>query len=70
MFFLKVRNKPPLSKKLPVTEASRLGVRSKTVLAKLGFDLRRHYEPLICEPLPDEFYRTLNLLSASAGRGG
>ena len=49
MSWFKRRKKPPLP------EASRLGVRSQTVLAKLGFDLRGYYEDLIDNPLPDEF---------------
>jgi len=37
-------------KKPALPEASRLGVRSQTVLAKLGFDLRGYYEDLKSPP--------------------
>jgi hypothetical protein len=43
------RRKPP-----PLPEASRMGFRSRLVLAKLGFDLRQRYDALIGRELPDE----------------
>ena len=39
-----------------------MGPRSALVLAKLGFDLRDHYEDLLSEPLPEELDRLLNRL--------
>jgi hypothetical protein len=57
-------------KKPPLPEASRLGVRSQTVLAKLGFDLRGYYEDLIDNPLPDEFRESLNAVSAQERQTG
>jgi Anti-sigma factor NepR len=39
--------------------SSSLGFRSSLVLAKLGFDLRGHYEDLLNEPLPDDLGRLL-----------
>jgi len=44
------------------TKSSSLGFRSPLVLAKLGFDLRSHYEDLLSEPLPDDLGRLLNQL--------
>jgi len=57
-------------KKAPLPEASRLGVRSRTVLAKLGFDLRGYYEDLIHDRLPDEFRESLNAVSAQERQTG
>ena len=57
-------------KKPPLPEASRLGVRSQTVLAKLGFDLRGYYEDLIHDRLPDEFRESLNAVSAQERQKG
>src|SRR5215213_3585315 len=64
MSWFKRRKMPPLP------EASRLGVRSRTVLAKLGFDLRGYYEDLIHDPLPDEFRESLNAVSAQERQTG
>ena len=44
------------------TKSSHLGFRSSLVLAKLGFDLRRHYEDLLSEPLPGDLDRLVNQL--------
>ena len=57
-------------KKAPLPEASRLGVRSRTVLAKLGFDLRGYYADLIHDSLPDEFRQSLNEISAQERQTG
>jgi hypothetical protein len=64
MFWSKRRKKPPLP------EAYRLGVQSKTVLAKLGFDLRGYDQSLIDEPLPDEFRKSLNAISSKEQQTG
>ena len=64
MSWFKRRKKPPLP------EASSLGVRSKTVLAKLGFDLRGYYEDLIDDPLPDELCQRLEAISAHEPQSG
>ena len=42
--------------------SSNLGFRSALVLAKLGFDLREHYEDLLSEALPEELGRLVNRL--------
>jgi len=57
-------------KKPPLPDASRLGVQSKTVLAKLGFDLRGYYRSLIDEPLPDEFRESINAISSKEQQTG
>jgi hypothetical protein len=49
-------------------QASRLGFRSPLVLAKLGFDLRDHYEEALSQPLPDALRRPLDQLEAPASR--
>jgi hypothetical protein len=43
---------------------TRMGFRSLFVLAKLGFDLREHYDYLLEEPLPDDISRPLQALAA------
>ena len=45
------------------SETSQMGFRSLFVLAKLGFDLRCHYEYLLDEPMPDEFLQPLQTLA-------
>ena len=40
-----------------------MGFRSLFVLAKLGFDLRCHYDYLLEEPMPDEFRGPLEALA-------
>ena len=57
----KSRKKPP-----PLAEASRLGFASKLVLAKIGFELRREYDDVVREPLPDEWKRTVEVLREDA----
>ena len=42
--------------------SSKMGARSALVLAKLGFDLRDHYEGLLDEPLPAEMSRLIQCL--------
>jgi Anti-sigma factor NepR len=42
--------------------SSKMGFRSSLVLAKLGFDLRNHYDDLLDEPLPEEISRILQQL--------
>jgi hypothetical protein len=42
--------------------SSKMGARSSLVLAKLGFDLRDHYEGLLDEPLPAEISRLIQRL--------
>ena len=64
MSWFKRRKMPPLP------EASRLGVQSNTVLAKLGFDLRGYYRSLINEPLPDEFPESINAISSKEQQTG
>ena len=49
-------------------EASRLGFRSRLLLAKLGFDLRDQYEEVLGEPLPEELRRSLERLEARPSR--
>jgi hypothetical protein len=44
-------------------KSSNFGFRSSLVLAKLGYDLRRHYEDLLSEPLPDDLDRLVNQLA-------
>ena len=46
-------------------EASRMGFRSRLVLAKLGFDLRQRYDALIGRELPDELGRLASQLNPS-----
>jgi hypothetical protein len=53
-------------KPAPLPEASRMGVRSRLVLAKLGFDLRQRYDALIGHELPDE----LGQLASRLNRDG
>ena len=43
-------------------KSSNFGFRSSLVLAKLGFDLRGHYEDVLSEPLPDDLSRLLTQL--------
>jgi hypothetical protein len=43
-------------------KSSNFGFRSSLVLAKLGFDLRGHYEDLLSEPLPDDLGRLVSRL--------
>jgi hypothetical protein len=43
-------------------KSTRMGFRSPLVLAKLGFDLRDHYDDMLSEPLPEELGRLVNLL--------
>jgi Anti-sigma factor NepR len=54
MDFRAFNTKPPRS--------SKMGFRSSLVLAKLGFDLRNHYDDLLDEPLPEEISRLLQQL--------
>jgi hypothetical protein len=46
-----------------------MGFRSFLVLAKLGFDLREHYDHLFVEPLPDEIRGPLQALAAKDPSG-
>ena len=46
----------------PSKPPSKMGVRSSLVLAKLGFDLRDHYEGLLDESLPEELRRLIHHL--------
>ena len=46
-----------------LSEAPQMGFRSLFVLAKLGFDLRCHYDYLLEEPMPDEFRGPLEALA-------
>ena len=41
-------------KPTPLPEASRMDLRLRLVLAKLGFDLRQRYDDLLGRELPDE----------------
>jgi hypothetical protein len=52
-------------KPTPLPEASRMGFRSRLVLAKLGFDLRQRYDALIGRELPDELGRLASQLNPS-----
>lgn len=45
------------------SETPQMGFRSLFVLAKLGFDLRCHYDYLLDEPMPDEFLPSLQALA-------
>jgi hypothetical protein len=53
-------------KPAPLPEASRMGVRSRLVLAKLGFDLRQRYDALIGHELPDELGQLASRLNRDA----
>ena len=50
-------------KPTPLSEASRMGFRSRLVLAKLGFDLRQRYDALLGHALPDELGRLASQLN-------
>src|SRR6185436_19706781 len=50
-------------KPTPLPEASRVGFRSRLVLAKLGFDLRQRYDALLGRELPDELGRLASQLN-------
>ena len=52
-------------KPTPLPEASRMGFRSRLVLAKLGFDLRQRYDDLLGRELPDELGRLASQLNPS-----
>ena len=52
-------------KPTPLPEASRMGFRSRLVLAKLGFDMRQRYDALIGRELPDELGRLASQLNPS-----
>ena len=52
-------------KPTPLPEASRMGFRSRLVLAKLGFDLRQRYDALLGRELPDELGRLASRLNPS-----
>ena len=52
-------------KRPPLLQAARMGFRSRLVLEKLGFDLRKHYEELLSEELPHEWVRLSQLLETS-----
>ncbi len=52
-------------KPTPLPEASRMGFRSRLVLAKLGFDLRQRYDALIGRELPDQLGRLASQLNPS-----
>ena len=52
-------------KPTPLPEASRMGFRSRLVLAKLGFDLRQRYDALLGRELPDELGRLASQLNPS-----
>src|SRR4051794_15593065 len=52
-------------KPTPPPEASRMGFRSRLVLAKLGFDLRQQDDALIGRELPDELGRLASQLNPS-----
>ena len=53
-------------KPAPLPEASRMGFRSRLVLAKLGFDLRQRYDAQLGRELPDE----LGQLASRLNRDG
>ena len=50
-------------KPTPLPEASRMGFRSRLVLAKLGLDLRQRYDDLLGRELPDELGRLASQLN-------
>jgi hypothetical protein len=52
-------------KPTPLPEASRMGFKSRLVLAKLGFELRQRYDALIGRELPDELGRLASKLNPS-----
>ena len=56
-------------KPTPLPEASRMGFRSRLVLAKLGFDLRQRYDDLLGRELPDELGRLASQLNPSVRSG-
>jgi hypothetical protein len=47
----------------PLPEASRMGFRSRLVLAKLGFDLRQRYDALLGRELPHELEQLASRLN-------
>jgi hypothetical protein len=57
-------------KPTPLPEASRMGFRSRLVLAKLGFDLRQRYDALLGRELPDELGRLASRLNPSVNEVG
>jgi hypothetical protein len=48
-------------------DASQLGFRSVLVLMKLGFEMRKHYDEVLNEPIPDELIRPLSAMAARTG---
>ena len=55
-------------KRPPLLQAARMGFRSRLVLEKLGFDLRKHYEELLSEELPQEWVRLIKILDTDTPR--
>jgi hypothetical protein len=41
-----------------------MGFRSVLVLMKLGFDMRKHYDEVLNEAIPDELIRALDVMGA------
>jgi hypothetical protein len=48
-------------------DASQMGFRSVLVLMKLGFDMRKHYDEVLNEAIPDELIRALDVMGARKG---
>jgi hypothetical protein len=48
-------------------DASQMGFRSVLVLMKLGFEMRKHYDEVLKEPIPDELIRPLNAMAVRKG---
>jgi hypothetical protein len=48
-------------------DASQMGFRSVLVLMKLGFEMRRHYDEVLIDAIPDEFIRRLDVMAARKG---
>ncbi len=48
-------------------DASQMGFRSVLVLMKLGFEMRKHYDEVLNEAIPDELIRPLGVMAARKG---
>ena len=48
-------------------DASQMGFRSVLVLMKLGFEMRKHYDEVLNEAIPDELIRSLGVMAARKG---
>jgi hypothetical protein len=44
-----------------------MGFRSVLVLMKLGFEMRKHYDEVLNDAIPDELIRRLDVMAAREG---